>query len=168
LLASARDEGWGQTELKLQVLETFDGYLEIEPDTQGFGKQLTYGGPVFRATRSVSVVFPDNTELPSPQPGTAAIAVLAFDCLGVPAPGVTFELEQAVGQHWYTTNRTLPARDATQTELRGSGGISDIPATYDQVALIAKRNGKIVARKLVRVRADWLTLIVLPPRTEDE
>jgi hypothetical protein len=168
MLASAQTESWGQAELRLQIVETFDGYLEIEPGVQGFGKQLAYSAPVFRSTRSVHVVFEDNAALPSPQPDTAAIGVVAFDCLGVPASGVTFELEQAVGQPWYTSNGTRPTRNATQTELPGSGGISDIPASYDEVTLVAKRNGDVVARRLVRVRANWLTIVGLAPRTEDE
>jgi hypothetical protein len=168
LLANAPTAGWGQAELQLPIVETFDGYLEIEPDSQGFGKQFAYSAPVFRSTRSVNVVFEDNAALPSPQPGTAAIGVVAFDCLGVPAPGITFELEQAVGQPWYTSNATLPTRNITQTELLGSGGISDVPASYDEVALIAKRDGEPVARRSIHVRANWLTIVGLLPRTEDE
>lgn len=167
-LSAASTAGWGQAQLELRIAETFDGYLEIRPDSPSLGKQLAYFAPFFRPTRAASVVFLDNGERPSPKEGTAAIAVIAHDCLGIPAPGLTFELEQSVGELWYTTNRTAATPNATQTGLRGSGGVWNIPGSLDEVALLAKHAGDVVARRLIRVRADWLTTVNLYPRTEDE
>jgi hypothetical protein len=168
LLASARGSSWGQAELVLPVSETIDGYLEIEPSVPGLGHQIFQTGPVFRATLLSACVFPAGLKPLTPEPGSAAVGFYIFDCLGVNASGVTFELDGAEGTSFYGSSNGEVSTNAQRTELHGFGGFANLRSPPDAVSVVAKRGGTIVARKLVRVRQDWLTVALLWPRSEDD
>lgn len=166
--ARAETGGWGQAELSIAVLDSFDGSLQIEPRVRGYGRQVIHLGTIARPTRFATIIFIDDGQLPSPRPGFAAIAFTVTDCRIVPASGLTVELGGATGRQWYATTATQDAFRGEQTDSLGTGGFIDIQPASDSVTLLAKRDGEIMARRSIRLRADWLTLAALLPRTEDE
>jgi hypothetical protein len=161
--AQAQSDVWGQAELALPPESVFRGFLEVESDERGGFRTLVQGPTIFRPTRWTTYAMPVKY-YPS-QPGRASIWVSIYDCLGFVAPGISFESPRATGEIFYSSRDTGSiSLDADRTNESGSGGIRELVVDSETYTVIAKRNGKEVARRSVVVRADWATYLSLDPR----
>jgi hypothetical protein len=176
-ILSKEPNGWGQVELEFSG--AFDGFLQIESDPGALDEfhVLDYSGPFFRDTRLSRDVFPIDVHPPYPHAGFAGVIIGVTDCVGSPASGITFELEEASGQpyaYWSQKDRFV---FGGKTDEAGAGGFADVsPANVGAfasggdatVTVLAKHDEQTVARRTVSLRENWLTSVVLRPLSGDE
>ena len=165
---SREPNGWGQVELEFSGV--FDGFLQIESDPGALDEfhVLDYSGPFFRDTRLSRDVFPIDVHPPYPHAGFAGVIIAVTDCVGSGASGITFELEGALGQSYAYYSLDDMFDFGGKTDLTGAGGFADVSPANATVTVLAKRDERIVARRRVDLRENWLTSVVLRPLSGDE
>jgi hypothetical protein len=158
--------GWGQVELEFP--NVVDPILQIESSAVALNEfhVLDYSGPFFRDTRLSIDVFPSDLQPVYPHAGFAGVIIAVSDCIGAPATGITFELEGASGQ-LYSYGTMGFVLDAI-TDPVGAGGFADVSPANATVTVLAKRDERIVARRRVDLRENWLTSVVLRPLNGDQ
>jgi hypothetical protein len=163
LIDEQESDLWGQTELALPR-DIFTGFLEVETTARGGFRTLVQGPPVFRPTRWKTYAVQSQFVLPG-EPGRAVIALAIYDCLGFPAPGISFEAPRATAEVFYSVDDVVGfSSEADRTSNEGLGGFRDVRVEAETYTVIARRNGAEVARRIVLVRADWITLVSMSPR----
>jgi hypothetical protein len=161
----AHTAGWGQTELKIPSSASGPAFLQVESDPDALDelRMLDYSGPFFRDTRLSRTVFPVGHPI-FPQSGFAGVLVVATDCLGFTASGITFELDGTSSRADYNFGDVSNVENTNKT---GMGLFKDVSAN-GTITVRARKDEVIVAQQRVELRENWLTSVVLRPLTEDD
>jgi hypothetical protein len=95
-------------------------------------------------------------------PDGGFIAMRAFDCSGVTAPGVTFTIEGGGSLYYFIGG--LPTGTAPATDGSGLGGFGDVPPGLALVGANTSDGIPIMPPRTVLIRSGWLsTLYAKPP-----
>lgn len=161
-------EGW----VDLMLYEGFDGYLEITADTL-VPTMLFYADPLdaARSVDTVPVGVIENAVLPglaqaigaAQAPELGLVYLRAFDCRGVPAPGVTYSIDRAGSPFYFVGG--LPSATANETSEFGLGGFVNVsPGVVVVDAELPALGRGLASAKSLLVRRGWMTGIRFIPR----
>lgn len=98
-----------------------------------------------------------------PQQETGVVAIRSFDCLGNTASGVSL-VSNNPGTPWYFVDG-LPSGGVSQTSAEGLGGMVNVAPGLAVVDVRAPTGLSIGGPQSVVVRANWLSVVYVRPRT---
>ena len=126
-----------------------------------FGPSLLFFNPPIKADVTPPIPLPliPTAQVPNLiqagggnfDPSTGVLFITAVDCNGVPAPGVTFQIDRHrdIATPMYLDNGVV-SNAATQTDASGSGGFIGVPAGFATIA------GEVEIQPGVKVRVGEL------------
>jgi hypothetical protein len=164
------DKGLAELRLPASFSRAFTGYLEVTgkdvyPTLLKFSWNLAS-----ETTQLVGIVKEANFRLAinaidlRPDPARGMLQLRMLSCGHVGVAGVSFAAERADAQtrNWYIING-FPTLSATATDSVGSGGIIDVPEGSTTVNATRASDGVAVARAIVPVRANFMSVVVFSP-----
>lgn len=96
-----------------------------------------------------------------PQPGTGIFATRAFDCRGVPAPNVTFDINVPGAPYYFV--RGLPSGVAANTDSTGLAGFTNIQPGLAIVEGTLPDGTTLGGPQSIVIRDGWMSAFFLRP-----
>jgi hypothetical protein len=121
--------------------------------------------------KGVQLISPDGLSLLTfltstnpPVDGTGVVVVLAQDCFGASADGVSFDLtNKGASSHAFFFQAGAPSQTASATDASGIGGFDNVPPGMHTLTAVRHADGTPIGIVNLTVRANTISYSLAPP-----
>jgi hypothetical protein len=162
-------DGQIQSSKGITLSGAFAGYLELDDPSLAYLPSITHADPGITADSTPLLSFMVSQSAASTFAGLLGITldsargmalVFAYDCVGRPAPGVTFASTDSAARVFYFSDK-LPSKSATQTDATGIGVIVNVvPGTFE---VTMSRSSTSIGRVSTVIRAQTVSNVIVVP-----